>query len=350
MPGTPLTGNAASFNTAVTVTTTGPAAGEAPAAAHVNVPAQKAVDGLEHYRTYGARNNIANTFAQAQTFDAGITLHASSDAAAQIVGDVVPTTKALVMAWKVDASIYARIYVDTNKAIWQTLNARWNAAGPEWVPDSAGSDSSATFTAGAGGSPQFATLFKAAGGGPFASFDYVMKATDGTGIEATDRVIGGTGVRATTGDVDALAGDLYAPAGSVIVAGDPASDEARVYCKQVISQAAAAPTGSKGAAMNNGAGDGSVTITGTDIAGAITVVTGAAVNAASGQLVTTVTLNKSYPANPIVHLYPSNINAADLATQPACASTAGNTFTVTIGASALTAGGTAYGWTYQIVG
>jgi hypothetical protein len=158
------------------------------------------------------------------------------------------------------------------------------------------------------------------------------------------------GALTNAGSMTAATGAITATAGNVSAEGDPASDQARLKGKQFVMNGST-PTGSVGDAVNGAGVDGSVTIVGNDVRGYIEVVTGAAVGVA-GEVITVVDFNKDYPGTPFPVISAGNIAAATLASQPHVAATTAN-FTLTLGATALTAGGGAGGtyiWTYHIIG
>ena len=150
----------------------------------------------------------ALTWLVGQTFNGGITLHSSSDAAAQITGNVVPTTKALLVSWKYTSTSYVRVYVDHNGALWQTVNARWNAAGPTWVPDDNARGCSATCLV--DGTVNFSVYYKAPGSGAFINFDEAFTADGVNGVGVAGPVAAGGNVETT--------------AGNLVASGTPAGD------------------------------------------------------------------------------------------------------------------------------
>lgn len=102
-----------------------------------------------------------------------------------------------------------------------------------------------------------------------------------------------------------------------------------------------------GVTAGTGAASGTPSITGSDVAGVVSVTTGVAPSA--GGTVVTVTFNVPYASNTIIELTPANAATALLSGVTMVYATGGTTtFVITAGSTALT-GLTAYSWNYHVL-
>lgn len=248
---------------------------------------------------------------------------AAGDTNPAIVTTAAVTTRKEI--WRFKVGTYHAVILKEDDRWMLTVNAYWDGAAWQYVSGAAAS--------------RF-VIHRGNAGTPMLRFDYFAGATgwaDGAWVgqllytRATDFISAVT-IRTTAGNISAE--------------GDPASDQARLKGKQFVT-AGAIGTGTKGVAMNNGGGDGSVVVSGNDIKGRLVVTTGAAV-AASG-VMTVVSFGKAYPNAPEVIITPSNSFSADLATQPYVSASTISDFTITVSATALTPA-TVYGWNFHIIG
>lgn len=336
-------GNAGNFDPTTPFTTNEPVSGNPRSSSSIREFLRPLADAVEWFRQKVARKDAPNTFLARQTINAGA------------VGEDTPVLSltATATTWQFMVSLGASglgagasIYRGANGVLALVTNAIWNPTSGKWgqinntlystilLLDQTNLYGSVGVGIMAPGTPAWTSWSAAFSVGNDAVRSYKQVVVSGTSLDV------GTTIQA--GD------DISTNAGNLTANGDPANDEARLRGKQLV-MAGSAPTGSKGNALDNGAGDGAVAITGNDARGLLTFVTGAAVNGTSGQAISVVTFDKSYPAAPVVILQPTNANAANLATQPYVSATASG-FTIAIGATPLNAGGTSYGWAYQVLG
>lgn len=218
-----------------------------------------------------------------------------------------------------------------------TVNAWWNGTTSRWVADEAGLASSRAMFGADASSGVLNLYWKVAGAAPWTDVSWTAVSVQGN-----------AGLQQLLGNITAAAGYIQASAGNVIAAGDPASDQARVKGKQFVAQGST-PTisATSQTGTDNGVGDGTGGITGTDTAGRLTVSTGAATG--NGDIAV-VTFNKAFANAPVVVISPTSADTSNLGWTPYVSSTT-TTFKITSGTGAIKLGaGKSFGWNYHVIG
>lgn len=250
--------------------------------------------------------------------------------------DQAGASRTLVLPMATTSGVASRIYI-TPSSVEITVNANWSEGSGLWTPDNAGS--TATKISFASGQWNF--------------YEHTAAANwNDAGWSTAKFALSGSGELTTLAAITATVLDITALAGNIVAAGDPASDQARLRGKQIISAAGAAPTftatGKPGCDNSVGDGSGSISAGSTDVVGIVGVTPGAATT--NGVMIR-VAFDKAYPAAPIVVLTPNNDAAVDLGWVPQVGSTT-TYFEIASGTGAkkLPGGGGLHRWNYHVIG
>lgn len=294
-----------------------------------------------------ARTDQTNTFTEPQIIDADPEAAASALSLIDLQTAATNYAKVIQLSEQAAGAIKPRWYVTPGGGKVFTMNAQWDPVGIVWVSDN--NAAGAQRWVWGANTVQIDTHAAAVSwvDGAWSSQRLLFDPITG------DLTIVGT--LAADSGVSSSAGDFTATAGSMHAEGDPDLDEGRIYGKEIIGEGAAPAAANAGGA--GGAGFAINAISGNSMRGLVSFITGAA---PAGGATILVTLDKDYPAVPVVHICPAvaggpageelNAAACNWAVGIVAIGVGGNTtFQISI-TGATIAAGTNYGFAYHVIG